>query len=47
MNVWSRICLNGNISKRFFNENMNTKLYVNKKNQNEKLMRKRIYINER
>ena len=28
MNVWREICLNAKISLRFFNENINTKLYV-------------------
>ena len=51
MNVWGGICLIGKISLRFFNENMNTELYVDilkeKKKRNEKLIRKRSYIKER
>ena len=29
VNVWRRICLNGKISLRFFNEKINTDLYIN------------------
>ena len=49
VNVWGGICLNGKISLRFLNENMNTDLYLDilKEKWNEKFMRKRIYINER
>ena len=48
-----RDLLKWKISLRFFNENMNTDLYLDilkeKKSEmrNEKFMRKRIYINER
>ena len=28
MNVWGGICLNGKISSRFFNEDMNTDLHL-------------------